>query len=185
MSIRPPEYAIILIGFRACGKTTLGRRLAADLRRPFFDLDLEIELAHGRSILRMFEQEGEAWFRQVEAEMLSGVLKLGRMVLAPGGGAVLLERNRSLLKTAGLVIYLRVPESDLLARLDRQGQRPRLTHRSLEDEVRELLKDRAPLYEQVAARIVDSTLAENEDQTYSKLFRVVQEGGGSPSDALP
>ena len=91
---------LVLVGYRASGKTTLGRRCAEAMRRSFFDVDLEIEFAHGISIREMFAQHGEAWFRDVEEATVADLLTRPGIVVALGGGAVLRPATRQRLRAA-------------------------------------------------------------------------------------
>ncbi len=143
---------IYLIGPRACGKTTLGRRLAARLRRPFVDTDRRIRLATGKTVAELVAEGGWEAFRQAEAEVLADVALFSGQVVSCGGGIVLREDNREVLKK-GLVLYLRAEPGVLAERLMRNpenAQRPSLTGASIADEVRQVLAERAPLYEGLA-----------------------------------
>src|SRR6516162_3459170 len=85
---------IVLVGMMGAGKSTIGRRLAARLRLPFFDADTEIETAHRMSIPEIFERFGEPYFRDGEARVIARLLDGGPAVLAPGGGALTREETR-------------------------------------------------------------------------------------------
>lgn len=159
---------VALVGFRGAGKSTLGARLAADLRLPFFDLDREIELAQGRSIAAIFRAEGEAAFRAIEAETLAGIAVRPDLVLAPGGGVVERAENRELLRTRCRAVYLDVPAAALTARLA-AGARPALTTLPPDEEVRTLLARRDPLYRECAACVLDVGADESAEATYSRL----------------
>src|SRR3954467_5324897 len=98
---------IFLVGLMGAGKTTVGRALAKRLGSQFIDSDHEIEARTGASIPWIFEIEGEASFRQREAEVIRDITAHSNIVLATGGGAVLKPENRACLKGRGTVIYLR------------------------------------------------------------------------------
>jgi len=99
---RPPERTnLYLIGMMGSGKTTLGRLLAQALERPFLDTDELVERREGRTIPQIFEEEGEAYFREVEARCVLEASRLGGAVVALGGGAVLREENRRVLRATG------------------------------------------------------------------------------------
>jgi shikimate kinase len=104
---------IYLVGFMGSGKTTIGRKLAADLRWPFADLDDDIEAHAHKTIPELFDQDGETEFRRIESEMLArrvASVKQGKpLVLSLGGGAFAQQRNREALENAGLSIWLDVP----------------------------------------------------------------------------
>jgi len=160
---------IALIGFRGSGKSTLGARLAAELKRPFFDLDREIEVAQGRTIAALFREEGEAAFRRIEAETLEGIAARPGIVLAPGGGAVELAESRLLLRHRCRSIYLDVPIVELVARLSAGGGRPALTELPLGDEVALVAARRDPLYLESAELVLKIAPGESEATTYSRL----------------
>lgn len=152
---------IYLIGPRACGKTTLGRLLAARLKRPFVDTDRRIRLATGQTVAELVEAGGWEGFRQAEAEALADVALFSGQVVSCGGGIVLREENRETL-AKGLVLYLRAEPEVLAARLAHNpetAQRPSLTGASVADEVRQVLAERAPLYEGLARETLPADLA--------------------------
>ncbi|MFN2348161.1 MAG: shikimate kinase, partial [Thioalkalivibrio sp.] len=98
---------IILIGPMGAGKSTIGRQLAGVLQLPLKDSDREIEKRTGVDIPTIFEFEGEEGFRNRETAMLEELCAQQGMVLATGGGAVMREQNRALLKDCGTVVYLK------------------------------------------------------------------------------
>ena len=107
-----------LIGMPGSGKTTLGQTLAAHFALPFLDLDAAIVAQAGQPIPAIFQQHGEAYFRQLEAEVLRTVAaRPGPLVLATGGGTPCFHDNLTVLNTTGLTVWLDVPESVLAARL--------------------------------------------------------------------
>jgi shikimate kinase len=165
--------SVALLGFRGCGKSTLGARLAESLARPFFDLDREIELAQGRPIRQLFEERGEEAFRAIEAETLAGVVARRQIVLAPGGGAILRAENRRRLREGCCCVFLDVDESELVRRLAAGGERPRLTRLSLAEEVRALLQERRPLYREIADAVLSIPAGETADVSFDRLRALV------------
>ncbi len=148
---------LTLVGYRGCGKTTVGRLTATALGWPFIDLDQAIASACGRSIAAIFAGDGEAAFRERESVALSAALAGGReLVLSTGGGCVLRDANRDILRErGGLIAYLETPVAVLQVRLRADpAARPSLTGRPPADEVAEVLALRAPLYRAVAAATV-------------------------------
>ena len=148
---------IFLIGPRACGKTTVGRALADRLGLSFADTDHELVRGVGMEIADYVEANGWDAFRDREAETLARVAGEGSRVVGCGGGIVLRPENRELLAT-GIVLYLKTAPEVLAERLMRdpnEAQRPSLTGKSVVDEVREILAERAPLYEGCADIVLD------------------------------
>lgn len=149
-----------LVGYRACGKSTLGPLIASRLEWPFTDLDQAITAHIGIPIAAYFSAHGEAAFRDVEAAELRTTLeKPGNLVLATGGGAVLREGNRGIIRTfGGTCVYLSVPAEVLRQRLSTNaGGRPSLTGGNVADEVSRVLAIREPLYRAVADVVLDGT----------------------------
>ncbi len=138
------------------GKTTIGRALAKKLDKQFVDADHEIEARSGVSIPVIFEIEGEAGFRQREAEVLRALTAREGIVLATGGGAVLRPDNRELLKSRGTVIYLRAGISQILQRTAKDKNRPLLQIEDPQQRLEELSREREPLYHDVAHLVVDT-----------------------------
>ncbi|MBX0291555.1 shikimate kinase [Hymenobacter sp. HSC-4F20] len=109
---------IYLIGMPGAGKTTLGRALATAYRVPFLDLDEEIIRREQRSVSEIFAQDGEEYFRQVEADVLRDVIATTpTLVLATGGGTPCFHHNLEVLLETGLTLYLAVPVPELVRRL--------------------------------------------------------------------
>jgi shikimate kinase len=153
---------LTLVGYRGCGKTTIGRLVATALGWRFIDLDHRITVASGRSIAAIFAGDGEAAFRTLERSALQAALVGTRMlVLSTGGGCVLSPANRAILRSrGGLVVYLEVPVAVLQHRLRADGTaRPSLTGRHPADEVAAVLAVRDPLYRAVAHATIDANRA--------------------------
>lgn len=117
---------LILIGLPASGKTMVGRQLARRLDMPFFDCDEAIEAAAGCSVSDIFARYGESYFRQLEHRTLETLCRKESCVIATGGGAVLREDNRLLLRCSGTVFWLDRPLADIMS-TDFQTGRPLLT----------------------------------------------------------
>jgi shikimate kinase len=147
---------LVLIGYRAAGKTTLGRRLADRLRRRFRDADQEFETRHG-AIAAYFDDHGEPLFRDAETTILRDIRENDPgCILATGGGAIIREDNRALLRAHGFVVWLNVPPRILAERLRAApGGRPPLTPLGLAAEVELILQSRIPLYRQTADLMVE------------------------------
>lgn len=138
------------------GKTSIGRQLAKRLQRRFVDVDHEIEAQTGVRIPTIFEIEGEAGFRDREAQAIATLTEQTGLVLATGGGAVLRDANRDYLRNTGVVIYLRVPPHTLFERTRLDRNRPLLQVENPLKRIEELYAQRDPLYLDVADIIMDS-----------------------------
>lgn len=142
--------SLVLVGLPGCGKSTVGRSLARRLNLPFHDSDQAIEQRIGCSIREYFEREGEEAFRDVEQEVIGGLAATSDCVVATGGGAVLREANRTALRSAGHVLYLRSSPDELWRRLRHDTQRPLLQVVDPQGRLRQLFAERDPLYRQTA-----------------------------------
>jgi len=129
----------------ASGKTTVGRLLAGKLGWDFYDTDAEVEKKTGCSIAELFAGKGEAYFRQLEREVIARITQGSRAVIATGGGAVLASENVERLREGNKVIWLKVDEETVWPRVAGSEDRPLVRGRSRE-EVVALLKKREPYY---------------------------------------
>lgn len=152
--------AVTLIGYRACGKSSVGPLLAEALGWTWQDSDAVVEQRAGMSVRRIFELEGESGFRRREADVLDQLLNQRGVVISAGGGAVLNEMSRRRMRAAGPVVWLQAPAAVLAARIAadlRSGElRPGLTGRPADQEVAEVLVAREPLYRDAATLTVDA-----------------------------
>lgn len=147
---------LFLVGMMGAGKTTIGRGLARMLGREFVDLDHELEARCGVRVPVIFEIEGEAGFRRREAQTLQECTQRRDIVMATGGGAILAEQSRGLLRERGLVIYLRATLDELFRRTSRDRNRPLLATPDPRGTLRQLMTARDPLYSEVAHVIIDT-----------------------------
>jgi shikimate kinase len=148
------KTSVFLIGPMGSGKTAVGRHLARALRLPFHDSDAEIERRTGVDISFIFEKEGEAGFRQREREAIEALTALEGIVLATGGGAVLLAENRQRLAARGCVVYLQTSVAQQADRVRHGRNRPLLASGDADTRLGELMHVRAPLYEEIADIVV-------------------------------
>jgi shikimate kinase len=151
-----PRGNVFLVGLMGAGKTSVGRALARRLHKAFYDSDEEIERATGVAIPVIFDIEGEAGFRAREARMLAELVRRRNIVLATGGGAVLSEQNRKLLKANGTVIYLHAAAPELWLRTRHDRNRPLLQSGDALAKLTELYAQRDPLYREIADLIIDT-----------------------------
>lgn len=167
---------LILVGPMGSGKSSIGRRLAQRLGLPFVDADQEIERITGARIALIFELEGEVGFRAREHEVLAQLCREGPQVIATGGGAVLREDNRRLLREGGFVIHLHVDLDQQLRRLARDHARPLLQRPDRREALQRIGEERAPLYAEVADLRYD-TGSGNVRQAAAQLAELLHEHG--------
>lgn len=147
---------IHLIGMPGSGKSTVGRGLARRLGLGFVDADEEVVSRTGVPIATIFELEGEEGFRLREAHVLADLCARSGLVIATGGGAILREDNRSLLRGRGVVVYLHATLEHLRQRTHRDTRRPLLQAGNPEAVLAALLERREPLYRELADVVVET-----------------------------
>lgn len=170
--------SIVLVGMMGAGKSSVGRRLAARLGVPFVDADVEIEKAAGMSISDIFSTRGEAEFRAGEAKVIARLLDCGPQVLATGGGAVMNETTRGLIRDKGVSIWLKADLDVLQQRTKRRNDRP------LADRLKELLPQREPIYAQ-ADITVNSRDEPHEVVVDEMLAALTQKLAGKVTESRP
>lgn len=148
---------LFLIGYRGSGKTTVGRLVAERLGRPFLDADVVLEERYGQTIREIFAAEGEGDFRDKESAVLADLCTRTDAVIATGGGVILRDVNRGLLRRNGFVAWLTAEPQTLLERIrgdpTTAQRRPALSGGGL-GEIEQLLAVRGPLYRACADVIV-------------------------------
>lgn len=151
---------LTLIGYRATGKTTLARLLAERLKWDWIDADVEIERRAGKSIARIFAEEGEPVFRDIEAQVIADLCRRDRLVLAAGGGAPLRPESRQAMRKGGKVVWLTARPETILTRMTGDvttaARRPNLTDKNPLHEIVHLLERREPIYRESAHIEVDT-----------------------------
>ena len=155
----------------AVGKSAVGRNLAKRLRRRFVDLDRLIEKTEGMKVRDIFEQKGEAHFRQVEKQTLAAVLQQDGQIIATGGGVVLDDDNLALLREKALVIGLSASIDTILYRVGNGTRRPLLKGTDRRELIEALVESRAARYAQAHVTVAtdELTLA----QVVDKIVEVV------------
>jgi shikimate kinase len=152
------------------GKTTVGRLLAKLLGLPFYDSDREIEKRTGANIGWIFDREGEQGFRDRETAVLAELMAYSSMVLATGGGVVVRKENRELLKQANNTCYLMAEPELLVERTQKNNKRPLLQVDNPSEKILSLLRERDPLYREVAT-ITVATDSRSPKSTARELMR--------------
>ncbi len=148
---------IVLGGFMGCGKTTIGRRLAAALNMKFIDMDLYIEKKTGKKVAEIFSEYGEAHFRALEAETVRELANEQHYVIATGGGTLMRPENvEAFHRGGGTIYYLDVPLRALQERLKNDKRRPLLQTENRNAVIERLLNERRPQYMAAADFIVDA-----------------------------
>jgi shikimate kinase len=167
---------IFLVGYRGTGKTTVAPELARLLEYAWVDSDDEIERRAGKSITAIFADDGEAAFRDWEGSVVAELAGRQRTVVALGGGAILREENRRVVRQAGPVIWLTATVDTILRRIIADGaspgRRPNLTKSGGRAEIETILAKRTPIYRQCATLVVDTegkSAAQVADEIRSKL----------------
>lgn len=155
------------------GKSAVGKLLARHVRAPFFDSDIEIEARTGVDIRYIFEKEGEAGFRERERGVIEILTAMDPVVIATGGGAVLLPENRAHLATRGVVVYLQTSVRQQVGRVQHGRHRPLLHDVDPQTKLGELMATRAPLYESIADVTV-STDGRKVKQVVDQILQAIE-----------
>ncbi len=167
---------LILIGYRATGKTTLAKLLAEQLACDWTDADVEIEQRAGKSIARIFAEDGEPAFRELEARVIADLCRRTDLVLAAGGGAPLREESRHRMRQSGVVVWLKASPATIHRRMTADattpGRRPSLTEFDPSREIIDLLERREPVYRETAHLEFDTEGRTPEELTREILAKV-------------
>lgn len=151
---------VFLIGYRGAGKTTVAKVLAARLGWDWVDSDDRVEETTGQSIAQIFGEEGETAFRNLEEDVVRSLCEPHGTVVALGGGAVLRQASRDLIRTAGPVVWLTASPAYLAERLEADpttsARRPSLTGQSVLEEIKQVLAQRTPTYQSCATLMIDT-----------------------------
>ncbi|MFM7532767.1 MAG: shikimate kinase [Rubrivivax sp.] len=147
---------LALVGMPGSGKSTVGRHLARQLGCDFVDTDTELENRLGMPVRSFFELHGEEAFRQAEQEVVGELSRRREGVIATGGGAVLRPANREALRERARVVYLRASPEELYRRLRHDTRRPLLQVADPQGRLRELFRERDPLYRRTAHYVIEA-----------------------------
>jgi shikimate kinase len=161
---------VFLTGFMGAGKTTVGRILAERTGMAFVDLDDEIVAAGGTSVAEIFASRGEAGFREAERVVLRSLAERKDIIVACGGGVVTDPASRSMLESAGTVVYLAVSPAEALARIGVETDSRPLLGR---DSASALLASREPLYAATADHTIDTT-GTSADEVAERVSHVLE-----------
>jgi len=165
---------LVLIGFMGTGKSSVGLRLAQKLKREFIDMDREIELISGMSIADIFKRYGEVRFRSEESLMARKVGKRQDIVIATGGGAVLVNENIAALRENGILICLDASPADIYARVNRKkGTRPLLKKNVTIKDIERLVQEREPFY--ACADIRVDTSSKELETIINEIFQEIKD----------
>jgi shikimate kinase len=169
---------IVLCGFMATGKSSVGKKLAELLGHEFVDLDAVIEEEEGVSIPRIFAERGEPAFRELESRMVERMMSRTGLVISTGGGTVVNPRNLANLKSCGIVVALTADIPAILRRAGSGEGRPLLQAEDREERVRALLQVREPFYAQADITVDTSslTIEEAATQILGKLRKPQNQG---------
>ena len=152
-----PHQNIVFIGFMGSGKTSIGRLVAKKLGFEFVDTDAVVVERAGMQVPEIFAGPGEGWFRDQETFALESMEILNRSVISTGGGIVLREENRTLLRSLGFVVWLTASEDVIFDRVSRNKRRPLLQTGDPRKTVQELLAKRLKFYQSVSRFTLDTT----------------------------
>jgi shikimate kinase len=168
------KKTVVMVGMMGAGKTAVGTAVARSLAVPFRDSDEEIVKAANRSIPEIFERDGEGFFRARETEVLARLLRGAPCILSTGGGAFLSEMNRSLIRDAGIAVWLRADLDLLWQRVRHKTTRPLLRTANPRETLRQLYEARVPFYSQ-ADVTVDSAADLSIDDMAAKVIAALKQ----------
>ena len=146
---------LLLIGYRGCGKSGVGKLLSELLDRDLIDTDIAIETSQGKTIAEIFAEVGEAGFRDLESNQIANLDSLKESaIISLGGGAILRPENRRCIRNLGKTVWLQATPETIFERISNdettQSRRPKLSNLSDSDEIRSILEMRVPWYKEVA-----------------------------------
>ena len=164
---------VVMVGMMGAGKSAVGRALATRLGVPFLDSDQEIETAAAMTVSEVFERDGEAFFRNREAEVIARLLATGPCVLSTGGGAYLREENRDRIHEMGVAVWLRADLDLLWERVRHKATRPLLRTADPKRTLAELYAARVGTYAK-AELVVDAHPGYSISDMTAQVIRVLK-----------
>ena len=166
---------VVLVGFMASGKTSIGKRLAQRLGYAFLDTDHYIENQIGCSISDIFALQGEEYFRNLESKLAERLRQLHNSVIATGGGMIVGKGNLERLRAAGTVVFIKASMEDILQRLERDTRRPKAQQGDQRETLTRMMTERLPIYEQSA--IIVETPNKSVNRVCGEIIQRVGEFG--------
>ncbi len=163
---------IYLVGYRGTGKTTIGKILAKKLNKTFVDTDELIENRKRKKIEQIFRENGEEYFRKIEHLILKEISSLKNQIVSTGGGIVIKEENRKIIKESGITIYLKADKETIYNRIKFDKNRPSLTDKDPLSEIEYLLEKRKPYYEEIADIEIDTSKTSINDSVNEIINRL-------------
>jgi len=163
---------IFIIGSMGSGKTSIGKMLAKENNLSFLDTDHEIIRSCGYSIPDIFKEFGEEHFRNLETEQLRKMKALENHVISTGGGIILKNDNKKLMKDLGIIIFLDINISSQVDRVKNRKNRPLLNDKNLKDNLLSLKKTRDPIYKKISNYIIDVSGKER-NQVINEIQKII------------
>lgn len=151
------DRPVVLVGMMGVGKSTIGRKLAAQLGLPFTDADEEIEAAAHMTVAEIFDKFGEPYFRDGERRVIARLMEAGPSVLATGGGAFVQDETRALILERGIAIWLDSDVETLMGRVARRGTRPLLQGGDPREILERLKRERESAYAEAPIRVTSDS----------------------------
>lgn len=164
---------VFLVGFMGAGKTSAARKLARMAGLASIDMDTYIERREGRNASQIFAESGEVVFRAIETQVLRQLVAGDPVLVSCGGGVVVTPENRELLREGGFVVYLQVTADEAASRISNTATRPLFTD---VESARRIIRDRLPLYEEVADATVD-TAGRGSSWVAREIFTLLKRAG--------
>lgn len=166
---------IVLVGFMGCGKSTIGKVLSYKLNAQFLDTDTQIQKDMKMAITDIFANYGEEYFRMLERNLCKLIAVNEPLIVATGGGIIKNKANLDALKVNGSIFYIKSSPEKIYSNIKNDTSRPLLNGTSDKlKRIKELLEERAPLYESCADFVVDTTNSQI-DGTVSMIIKIMKE----------